>query len=365
MSAATLDARHMARALKLAARGLYGTDPNPRVGCVIADGERVLGEGWHAQAGGPHAEAVALAAAGDAARGATAYVTLEPCSHHGRTAPCAEALIEAGLRRVFYATRDPNPQVSGSGAARMVAAGIEVRGGLLEAAARELNVGFMSRMERSRPWLRLKLAASLDGRTALAGGESRWITSEAAREDAQRLRARASAVLTGSGTVLVDDPRLDVRLPGAVRQPLRVVLDSQLRTPPAARILEPPGRALLFASDAGLSGAAALTAAGASLVAVPTGSGGLDLEAVMRHLTGLEVNELHVECGARLAGSLLAARLVDELIVYVAPVLLGEDARPLAALGSLSRMADRYRMEFLEARRVGADLRLTLRPAAT
>lgn len=355
----------MAQALKLAARGLYGTDPNPRVGCVIAEGERILGEGWHAQAGGPHAEAVALAAAGDAARGATAYVTLEPCSHHGRTAPCTDALIGAGLRRVLYAARDPNPQVSGSGAARLVAAGIEVHGGLLEAAARELNVGFMSRMERSRPWLRLKLAASLDGRTALANGESRWITSEAARADVQRLRARASAVLTGSGTVLADDPRLDVRLPGTVRQPLRVVLDSQLRTPLAARILEPPGRALLFASDAGLSGAAALTAAGASVVAVPTGSGGVDLEAVMRHLTGLEVNELHIECGARLAGSLLAAHLVDELVVYVAPVLLGEGARPLAALGSLSRMADRYRMEFLEARRVGADLRLTLRPAAT
>ncbi len=352
----------MARAVKLAARGLGSTDPNPRVGCVIASGERVLGEGWHAVAGGPHAEAVALAAAGGAARGATAYVTLEPCSHHGRTPPCAAALIEAGVRRVIYAARDPNPQVSGGGAARLAAAGVEVQGGLLEAVARELNAGFMSRMERGRPWVRLKLAASLDGRTALASGESRWITGEAARADVQRLRARASAVLTGSGTVLADDPRLDVRLPGAVRQPLRSVLDSRLRTPATARLLQPPGRALLFTLDAGAARAAALTTAGATIVAVAPGAGGLDLAAVMRHLAALEVNELHVECGARLAGSLLAARLVDELVAYVAPVLLGEGARPLAMLGTLPAMADRCQMEFAEARRVGADLRLTLRP---
>ncbi len=353
----------MARALKLAARGIGGTDPNPRVGCVIAAGERVLGEGWHAQAGGPHAEAVALTAAGGAARGATAYVTLEPCSHHGRTPPCADALIEAGLRRVVYAVRDPNPQVSGGGAARLAAAGVEVQGGLLEAAARELNVGFLSRMERGRPWVRLKLAASLDGRTALAGGASRWITGAAARADTQRWRARASAVLTGSGTVLADDPRLDVRLPGARRQPLRAVLDSRLRTPATARILQPPGSAVLFARAAAGAQAARLTAAGASVVAVAGGADGLDLAAVLQHLCRLEVNELHVECGARLAGSLLAARLVDEMVVYVAPLLLGDGARPLAALGTLSDMADGWRMEFIEARRVGADLRLTLRPA--
>lgn len=352
----------MARALKLAARGIGGTDPNPRVGCVIAEGERVLGEGWHAAAGGPHAETVALAAAGDAARGATAYVTLEPCGHHGRTPPCADALLAAGLRRVVYAVRDPNPQVDGGGAARLEAAGVAVQGGLLEAAARELNVGFMSRMERGRPWLRLKLAASLDGRTALAGGESRWITGEAARADTQRWRARASAVLTGSGTVLADDPRLDVRLPGAARQPLRVVLDGRLRTPATARILQPPGSVLLFTSDAEGPRAAALRAAGASVVAVAQGAGGLDLEAVLVHLAGLGVNELHVECGARLAGSLLAARLVDEAVVYLAPVLLGEAARPMAALGTLTTMAERCDLRFVEARRVGTDLRLTLRP---
>lgn len=363
MTTATLDARHMARALKLAARGLYGSDPNPRVGCVIAEGERVLAEGWHAKAGGPHAEALALAAAGTQARGATAYVTLEPCCHHGRTPPCADALIEAGVRRVVYAARDPNPRVNGGGAARLAEAGIEVQGGLLEHTARELNIGFMSRMERGRPWVRLKLGASLDGRTALAGGASRWITGAAARADVQRLRARASAILTGVGTILADDPRLDVRLPGVERQPLRVVLDSQLQTPVQAQILKPPGRALLLTSSAGTRDAAALTDAGISMQKVAPVAGGLNLAEVLRHLAGIEVNELQVECGARLAGGLLAARLVDELVLYVAPVLLGEGARPLAALGPLSSMADRYQMEFTDVRRVGADLKLTLRPA--
>ena len=297
----------MARALKLAARGIGGTDPNPRVGCVIASGERVLGEGWHAEAGGPHAEVVALAAAGNAARGATAYVTLEPCSHHGRTPPCADALLAAGLQRVVYALRDPNPDVNGGGAARLAAAGVEVQGGLFEAAARSLNAGFLSRMERGRPWVRLKLATSLDGRTALASGESRWITGEAARNGVQRLRMRASAVLTGSGTIMADDPRLDVRLPGTARQPLRVVLDSRLRTPATARVLAPPGRAVLFTTEAGAAQPAALIDAGATVVAVAPGAGGLDLAAVMRELALLEVNEVHVQCGARLAGPLLRA----------------------------------------------------------
>ncbi|MGH8197264.1 MAG: bifunctional diaminohydroxyphosphoribosylaminopyrimidine deaminase/5-amino-6-(5-phosphoribosylamino)uracil reductase RibD, partial [Steroidobacteraceae bacterium] len=240
------DARHMARALELAQRGLWSTDPNPRVGCVIADGERVVAEGWHERAGLPHAEALALAAAGAAARGATAYVTLEPCSHEGRTPPCTAALIAAGVGRVVYAMRDPNPRVNGGGIARLTAAGIEVQGGVLEREARELNPGFVSRMERGRPWVVVKLAASLDGGTALPGGESRWITGEAARQDVQQLRARSSAVLTGSGTVLRDDPRLDVRLTGATRQPLRVVLDSQLRIPPQARIVAPPGKLLIL-----------------------------------------------------------------------------------------------------------------------
>lgn len=362
MSVVPPDPRHMARALKLAARGLNGTDPNPRVGCVLVNGERVVGEGWHERAGGPHAEAAALAAAGAAARGATAYVTLEPCAHHGRTPPCADALIAAGVRRVVYATRDPNPAVNGGGAARLAAAGIDVEGGLLEAAARELNVGFLSRLERGRPWVRLKLAASLDGRTALAGGASAWITGEAARLDVQRLRARASAILTGVGTVLADDPRLDVRLAGAARQPLRVVLDPRLRTPPTARILAPPGEALLLAAAGRAPAAPHLGASGASVLAVASTAGGLDLPEVLRVLAARAVNELHVECGARLAGALLAGRLVDELVVYVAPVLLGEGARPLAALGTLTDMAERHELRFSDTRRVGHDLRLTLRP---
>src|SRR6185295_7164451 len=245
MAAQATDAGHMARAIELARRGLFTTDPNPRVGCVIADVERVIAEGCHEKSGLPHAEVLALAAAGEAARGATAYVTLEPCSHFGRTPPCADALVEAGIGRLVYAMKDPNPRVNGAGIARVAAAGIAVTGGVLEQESQELNPGFISRMTRGQPWVTVKLAASLDGGTALPGGESHWITGEAAREDVQRLRARSSAVMTGSGTVLAVDPRLDVRLSGATRQPLRVVLDSKLRTPASARILAPPGQALV------------------------------------------------------------------------------------------------------------------------
>jgi len=358
------DARHLARALRLAARGLGTTDPNPRVGCVIASGDEVVGEGFHERAGGPHAEVVALAVAGARARGATAYVTLEPCSHHGRTPPCADALVAAGIARVVYAAGDPNPRVNGGGAARLRAAGIAVSAGLLEGAARALNPGFHSRMERGRPWVRLKLACSLDGRTALANGESRWITSEAARRDVQRLRARSSAILTGIGTVLADDPRLDVRVPGTTRQPLRVVLDPRLETPASARVLQPPGDVLVFASAASTPAARMLEAAGARVEVLPGDPAALDLEAVLARLAALEVNEVHAECGATLAGALLAASLVDELVVYVAPVLLGEEARPLALLGSLASMRERLRLEFVSERRVGPDLRLVLRPAA-
>lgn len=364
MSDAAVDARHMARALRLAALGLYGTDPNPRVGCVIARGARVLGEGHHERAGRPHAEVVAMEAARGEVRGATVYVTLEPCAHHGRTPPCAEALIAAGVSRVVYACRDPNPRVNGGGAARLEAAGIAVTGGLLEQAARALNPGFLSRMERGRPWVRLKLASSLDGRSALAGGESRWITGEAARRDVQRLRARASAVLTGVGTVLGDDPRLDVRLPGTTRQPLRVILDSRLATAPSARILRPPGEVRVFtAGEYDPGRAAALTAAGARVEPLPGGPSGIDLRALMSRLAEMEVNELHVECGARLAGALWKAGLVDELVVYVAPVLLGEESRPLLSIGPVASMAGRGQLELQEVRRIGPDLRLRLRPA--
>jgi diaminohydroxyphosphoribosylaminopyrimidine deaminase / 5-amino-6-(5-phosphoribosylamino)uracil reductase len=357
-----LAAGHMARALELARLGLATTDPNPRVGCVIARGERVLGEGWHQRAGGPHAEVFALEAAGPEARGATAYVTLEPCSHQGRTPPCADALVAAGIGRVVYAMRDPNPKVQGGGIARLVAAGIEVEGGVLEREALELNPGFVSRMTRGRPWVSVKLAASLDGATALPGGDSQWITGEAARADVQRLRARSSAVMTGSGTVIADDPRLDVRLPGTVRQPLRVVLDSRLRTPPAARILAPPGQALVLCSEADPARAAPLVAAGAEVRAVGSSAGGVDLQAALTALAERQVNELLVECGAGLAGALLSAGLVDELLLYLAPTLLGRGSRPLADLEAPASLAGRLQFSIVERQDVGDDLLLRLRP---
>lgn len=364
MSAATPDDRRwMTRALALAEQGLWSTDPNPRVGCVLARDGRVVAEGWHERAGGPHAEAAALAAAGEAARGATAYVTLEPCSHHGRTPPCAEALIAAGVQRVVYALRDPNPRVDGQGAARLAAAGVEVAGGLMAAEARAQNPGFLSRHERGRPWVRLKLAASLDGRTALSGGESRRITGEAARADVQALRARASAILTGSGTLLADDPRLDVRLPQAWRQPLRVVLDTRLRTPPGARAIAPPGRLAVFTASTDAARRAALEAAGATVECVPAGPGGLALGAVLARLAALEVNELHVECGATLAGAFLSGGLVDELMLYVAPLLLGDSARPLARLPGPASLAEARGFDVMDCRTIGTDLRVALRAA--
>jgi diaminohydroxyphosphoribosylaminopyrimidine deaminase/5-amino-6-(5-phosphoribosylamino)uracil reductase len=359
-----MDAMHMARALELAARGLNTTDPNPRVGCVIARGTEVVGEGWHERAGEAHAEAHALAHAADRARGATAYVTLEPCNHHGRTPPCSEALIRAGITRVVYASGDPNPRVNGGGAVRLKQAGIAVETGLMAAAARELNIGFMTRMEARRPWVRLKLAASLDGRTALAGGESKWITGDAARLDVQRLRARASAIMTGIGTVLRDDPRLDVRLSDAERQPLRVVLDPGLRTPPSARILGLPGRVLILTSPERGGNGEALEHVGVMVEGVARDGQGLSLPAALDRLAALDVNELHVESGPKLAGALLEAGLVDELVLYMAPVMLGPDAQPLAQLPRLDNMRGRLDLGIHEVRRVGEDLRITLRRKA-
>ncbi|MDE2305043.1 MAG: bifunctional diaminohydroxyphosphoribosylaminopyrimidine deaminase/5-amino-6-(5-phosphoribosylamino)uracil reductase RibD [Gammaproteobacteria bacterium] len=349
----------MGRALELAARGLYTTDPNPRVGCVLVGGGRVVGEGWHRRAGEAHAEVHALAAAGAAARGATAYVTLEPCSHTGRTPPCTEALIAAGVSRVVCAATDPNTRVDGNGVARLRAAGIAVDVGPLEREARALNAGFFSRFERGRPYVRLKLALSLDARTARADGRRAWITGEAARADVQTWRARSGAVLTGAGTVRVDDPRLDVRLDYAapVRQPLRVVLDPRLSCAPQSRIFAGEG-ALVFAT----AGAANRAAGWPAQVRVETLGGdqtGLDLGAALERLAALEVNELLVECGAKLAGSFLRAGLVDELVVYVAPLLLGADAPPLAELRSL---AEAMRFEWVDVRRMGEDLRMVLRP---
>jgi diaminohydroxyphosphoribosylaminopyrimidine deaminase/5-amino-6-(5-phosphoribosylamino)uracil reductase len=350
----------MARALELAERGLYTTDPNPRVGCVLVRDGRIVGEGWHARAGEPHAEVLALRAAGWQARGATAYVTLEPCSHTGRTPPCADALIAAGVVRVACASVDPNPKVAGGGVRRLTAAGIPVAVGLLGAEARGLNPGFFSRFERGRPFIRLKLAMSLDARTAPAAGGRAWITGQAARDDVQTWRARSSAVLTGAGTVRIDDPRLDVRLAYGpwVRQPLRVVLDPDASCAAEAKIFE-RGDALRFAAlDAPRRPAAPVRTVG-----VPRSAQGLDLAAVIGRLTEMEMNELWVECGPRLAASFLEAELVDELVLYVAPHFLGADAPPLAALASVGAAERLPRFVFREHRSIGDDLRLLLTPA--
>lgn len=360
----TLDYRHMARALELAARGLNETDPNPRVGAVIARGGEIVGEGWHERAGEAHAEVHALHAAGGHARGATLYVTMEPCSHFGRTPPCTDALIAAGIGRVVCATIDSNPAVNGAGIEKLRAAGIEVASGLMEQAALALNCGFVRRMRNGLPWVRLKLGVSLDGRTALASGESRWITGEAARADVQRWRARSSAILTSAATVLRDDPRLDVRLEGATRQPLRVVLDSNLELPADARILEPPGQVLVFTAAAGAGPRAMLEKHGARVESIERSAVGLDLRAVLQRLAALEVNELWVECGARLAGAFIDARLVNELLLYVAPRLLGADARGMFELPPRLTLEDRNAWQFTDVRRVGEDLRIVAQPRA-
>lgn len=360
MTFSATDHAMMARALRLAERGAYTTKPNPMVGCVIAHGDEVVGEGWHAIAGGPHAEVVALQAAGDRARGATVYVTLEPCAHTGRTGPCADALIAAGVGRVIAAMRDPFPQVDGAGFERLRAAGIAVGHGLMAAAARRLNHGFLSRIERRRPWVRVKLATSLDGRTALANGDSKWISGEASRRDVMRWRARAGALLTGAGTVLADDPQLTVRFDDDTPfvPPLRVVLDPGLATVGRGHIRAGDAPTLYFhAPDAkpprGLDAAHA---------AVRMRDGLLDLEAVLQVLAAREINEVQVEAGATLAGALLRAELVDEVLLYVAPILLGGEARPLFDGLRIDEMAQRLHLRTVETRRLGDDLRLLLRP---
>jgi len=360
VSATAADHGFMGRALQLARRGLYTAHPNPRVGCVVVAGGAVVGEGWHQRTGGPHAEVVALEAAGPRARGATAYVTLEPCCHQGRTPPCTEALIRAGIARVVYAAGDPNRKVAGQGAARLREAGIEVLAGVLEAGARQLNVGFISRMERGRPWLRAKLAASLDGRTALASGASRWITGEPARRDAHAWRARSSAILTGVGTVLADDPALTVRRAdlGEVLPPDRVVLDSGLRTSPGAQLLRQPGRSRIFCGHADAARRHALEAAGAIVEDLPGQGGRPGLAAILRRLAELEMNEVLVEAGPGLNGALLDAGLLDELVVYLAPHVLGADGLGMFAVPPLGDMAARHSFELAGVRRVGTDLRL-------
>ncbi|MCC8998136.1 MAG: bifunctional diaminohydroxyphosphoribosylaminopyrimidine deaminase/5-amino-6-(5-phosphoribosylamino)uracil reductase RibD [Candidatus Contendobacter sp.] len=357
------DYRFMARALTLARRGLYSTDPNPRVGCVLVREGEIVGEGWHQRAGEPHAEVNALNAAGTLACGSTVYVTLEPCCHHGRTPPCTDALLNAGISRLVAAMPDPNPQVAGRGLAILREAGVTVDCGLLEAEAQALNPGFIQRMTTNRPFIRVKLAMSLDGRTALASGESQWLTGEAARQDGQRLRARSSAILTGIGTVLADDPSLNVRLPEATRQPLRVILDSNLRTPPTARTLRLPGSVLIFTAIADPASQAPLQAVGAEIIVAPHPEQGLDLRAVMAELARRECNEIHVECGPTLAGALLQAGLMDELVIYMAPLLLGDKARGLFQLPELTRMSERTVLEILDMRAVGRDWRVMLRSA--
>ena len=352
------DHAHMARALQLAAQGLYTTSPNPRVGCVIVKEGRIIGEGWHQRAGTPHAEIHALKAAGDAARGATAYVTLEPCSHHGQTPPCAEALIEAGVARVVSAMRDPNPLVAGGGIDMLTLAGIQAEIGLLENEARALNPGFISRMTRQRPWVRLKTASTLDGKTALANGASQWITGEAARADVQKLRARACAILTGSGTVLADNPRMNVRDLDIGRQPLRVIVDSTLRTPPDATILP----ALIACHHADPATRTALEQAGAEVVELPGPDGRVDLAALLTLRAQRGFNERHVEAGAGINGALLAAGLVDEWVAYMAPMAVGDDARGLFAHSPLTALNDAAQFRLADVRQVGGDLRLTLLP---
>lgn len=364
----------MARALQLAERGLYTTDPNPRVGCVLIKDGRIIGEGWHRRAGEPHAERLAIDAAGEAAQGATAYVTLEPCCHHGRTPPCTDALLAAGVSRVVVGMEDPNPLVQGRGLERMRAAGVEVVTGVLEGPCRMLNPGFDQRMRFGLPYVRLKLAASLDGRTALANGESRWITSEAARADVQWLRARSSAIVTGIGTLLADDPSLNVRLPPSaipaleegepVRQPLRVILDSALRLPVSAKVLSLPGATLVATCVQDPRRVAAMTSAGAEVWVGPAdATGRVDLEALLGYLAEREINEVLIEAGPTLAGAAVQRRLVDELVLYLAPHLMGSDARGLFELEPLASMSERVPLELLNLRQIGPDLRVRARIA--
>jgi len=355
------DHGYMAQALRLAQRGLNTTSPNPRVGCVLVYADRVIGEGWHEKAGGPHAERVALENARAGAEsskliaGATAYVTLEPCSHFGRTAPCAEALMAAGIQRVVAAMPDPNPLVAGKGLARLAAAGIQVECGLLETEASELNIGFVSRMTRGRPWLRLKVAASLDGRTALGNGVSQWITGPDARRDGHVWRARSCAVLTGIGTVRDDNPRLTVRELATTRQPLKVVIDSRLETPIDAAVLA-GGNVLIVAAVEDIGRAAALRAAGAEVIALPDPSQKVNLPSLLQELGRRGINEVLVEAGSRLNGSLMREKCVDELLIYQAPTLMGDSGRGMFDLGELTRMNDITRLAIIERRMVGIDL---------
>jgi len=352
-----LDSENMALALRLAEQGLYSTSPNPRVGCVLVNDGKIVGTGWHQRAGEAHAEVLAWRAAGEAARGATAYVTLEPCSHFGRTPPCADGLIAARVARVVIAMQDPNPLVAGEGIAKLRAAGIVVECGLMEAAARELNLGFVSRMTRGIPYVRSKIASSLDGRTALKNGVSQWITGADARRDVQHWRARSCAVLTGINTVLADDAQLNVRDIETVRQPLRVVLDSQLRVPLDAKILL-GGNTLIYTAIPSAEKISALQKLGVSVCVLANGAGRVDLNAMLKDLAQRGINEVLVEAGSILNGALLQAGLVDELVLYLAPQMLGDAARGMASLGELTQLTERVELHWQDVRQVGNDLRV-------
>ena len=370
MSSAIKHTGYMTQALQLARRGLYTTDPNPRVGCLLVKDDSIVGHGWHERAGSAHAEVHALAEAGDAAKASTAYVTLEPCSHQGRTPPCADALIGAGVAQVVVAMQDPNPLVAGQGIERLRTAGISVEIGVLEQQAIALNPGYISRMQRGRPWIRCKLAMSLDGRTAMASGESQWISSEASRQDVQRLRARSSAVMTGVGTILADNPSMNLRLSpavlgiaGDIRQPLRVVLDRELQMPANARTLVLPGQVvILTAKSEGQGQWASLEKAGATLITVKETNEHLDLKAVLGALATLEMNEVLLETGARLSGAMLDAGLIDELVIYAAPHIMGDSGLGLFHLSGLESMSDRIPLQFTDVRQIGDDLKITVRP---
>lgn len=363
----TEDRQFMTQAVRLAERGVNSTDPNPRVGCVLVREGVVVGEGFHEKAGEPHAEVFALRDAGDEALDATAYVTLEPCSHHGRTPPCADALVESGVKRVVVAMQDPNPLVAGQGVQRLREAGIDVAVGLLEEQARALNPGFVKRMTQGLPFVRVKLAMSLDGRTAMADGESVWISSPESRTDVQRLRARSSAVLSGVGTVLFDDPSLNVRLNGArpevLRQPWRVIVDSELRTPVNAKTLSLPGKVLVVHASEDGQRMSALEAAGAELLFCGSKDGRVDLLAMMKQLADKGVNEIHVEAGATLCGALLDRHLVDECVFYMAPHLMGDGGRGLFHLPRVQNMSQRMSLKINDIRAVGEDWRITAMPS--
>jgi len=359
---------YMQRAIRLAKKGLYSTDPNPNVGCVIVKDGEVIGEGWHQRAGEAHAEINALKQAGEKAKGATVYVTLEPCSHTGKTPPCADALIKAGVKKVVAAMVDPNPQVAGSGLKKLQDAGIKTEHGLLEAQARELNPGFIKRMESGRPFVRVKLAMSLDGRTAMASGESQWISSDASRNDVQRLRAESSAILTGIGTVLADDPSMNVRLSAqqlsvdVVRQPKRIVLDSQLRMPAAAKIAALEGECLVYTTVAVENKNSYPFTIEKVAKNGGTSDGKIDLPALMDDLAKKEINLLHVEAGAVLCGALLKNDLVDEIILYMAPHIMGDGAKGLFHLPGLEKMKDRISLNIKDVRSIGKDIRITAQP---